>query len=108
MSSYVLQLTLLSRFCLGHLMRGGRKDNERSVVLKRFVLSPLSVALINYSINCVDAKHIHCIPPDVRIIMLCNRGTKLNTAVHQTLFHVAVIHVNGHGERLLDIAEVAS
>ena len=27
------------------------KDNERSVVWKRFVLSPLSVALINYSIN---------------------------------------------------------
>ena len=44
-------VTLLSRFCLGHLMRGGRKDSERSVVWKRFVLSPLSVALINYSIN---------------------------------------------------------
>ena len=28
----------------------------------------------------------HCIPPDVRIIMLCNRGTKLSAAVHQTLF----------------------
>ena len=44
-------VTLLSRFCLGHLMRGGRKDNERSVVWKRFALSPQSVALINYSIN---------------------------------------------------------
>ena len=28
-----------------------RKDNVRSVVWKRLVLSPLSVALINYSIN---------------------------------------------------------
>ena len=44
-------VTLLSRFCLGHLIRGGRKDNERSVVWKRLVLSPLSVALINESIN---------------------------------------------------------
>ena len=28
-----------------------RKDNERSVVWKRLVLSPLSVALVNYSSN---------------------------------------------------------
>ena len=45
-------------------------DREVFDLLVAFVLT------LNIFINTS-----RCIPPDVRIIMLCNRGTKLSTAV---------------------------